>query len=50
MRYGVGDLLLIELRLAGLVEISSRLAKLLVDEIVERLVNGGGAAAQTKAV
>ena len=47
---GVGDLLLVELRLAGLVEISGRLAKLLVREIIQRLVNGGGAAAKSKAV
>jgi len=41
----MGDLLLVELRLAGLVEISGGLAKLLVGEIVERLVNGHGAGA-----
>ena len=47
---GVRDLLLVELGLAGLVEITCRLAKLLVDEVIKRLVNGGRAAAQTKTV
>ena len=42
---GVGDLLLVELGLAGLVEITGGGAKLLVAQIIERLVNGGGAAA-----
>ena len=41
----MGDLLLIKLRLVGLVEISGGLAKLLVREIIKRLVNGGGAGA-----
>ena len=49
-QHGVGDLLLVELCLAALVEISGGLAKLFVDEIINRLVNGGGAVAQTKAV
>ena len=47
---GVGDLLLIELRLAGLVEITGGGAKLFVGEIVERLVNGHAAAAESVAV
>ncbi len=49
-QHGVGDLLLIKLWLAGLVEIAGGLAKLFVDEIIKRLVNSGGASAQTKAV
>ena len=36
-QHGVGDLLLVELRLAGLVEIAGRLAKLFVDEVINRL-------------
>lgn len=47
---GMGDLLLVELGLAGLVEISGRLAKLLVGEIVKRLVHGGGAGAESVTV
>ncbi len=49
-QHGVGDLLLIKLRLAGLVEVAGGLAKLLVDEIIKCLVNSRGAGAQTKAV
>ena len=36
----MGDLLLIELRLAGLVEVAGGRAKLLVGEIIQRLVHG----------
>ena len=47
---GVGDLLLVELRLAGLVEVAGGLAKLLVGEIVERLVGGDVACAESVTV
>ncbi len=47
---GVGDLLLVELGLAGLVEVAGGLAKLLVGEIVEGLVDGDVAGAQSVAV
>ena len=47
---GVGDLLLVELRLAGLVKIAGGLAELFVDEVVERLVNGDVAGAETVTV
>jgi hypothetical protein len=47
---GVRDLLLVELRLAGLVEISGGRAKLFVGEIVRHLVNGDVAGAKSVTV
>jgi len=47
---GMGDLLLVELGLAGLVEVAGGLAELLVGEIVEGLVQGDVAGAESVAV
>ena len=47
---GVGDLLLVELGLAALVEVAGGLAKLFVNQIVERLVNGNVTGAESVAV
>ena len=47
---GVGDLLLVELRLAGLVEVAGGLAKLLVGEIINGLVGGDVACAESETV
>ncbi|MEI6780561.1 MAG: hypothetical protein WCQ21_06515 [Verrucomicrobiota bacterium] len=47
---GMGDLLLVELGLAGVVEVAGGLAKLFVDEVVEGLINDNVAGPQSVAV
>ena len=46
----MGDLLLVELGLAGVVEVAGGCAKLFVDEVVEGLINNNVAGPQSVAV